>query len=590
MTDEFIGNYKIIKKIGEGGMARVYLAVHKDVPNLKVVLKILSDARLADRFRQEADKLALLDGHASICRIKHFFNHGDEFVIAMEFIDGSTLEEMIKKSAPISSDDSLKIISNVLATLEFAHQKDICHRDIKPGNIMVDSQGEVKIIDFGIAKSKTDPNLTITGTSCGTPSYMPPEQFNPTENINYTLVDVYSVGTTLFQMLTGELPFKAENQFALRDAKLFNDPPGPRNLNPDISKQLETIILKSLARNPEDRFGSAAEMQAEIDALRSDTEATDPSNKISPLTPPSEVSKKKSSSKKLPALAALAIIICAATAYWIFIRDAGPDLPSAPAPASPAHNSTISTALPVFTWEEPGGGGLAYILEYSADPAFGDLIERRMLSVTTYTPAESLANGEYFWRLQSVDSKGNKSTYSESKSFIIDVIPTITSTPEATLSISVHPRGDIFIDDQSLGRNKSDAVITIDTGRHVVRVVNLGSNQKELSQTVNLANGAEESLSFEFTFPVAKSKTGAAAKIDYGEVIIGSRPIDGAQVIIDGKLQDDRTNYTYRQLIGEHSVKVVLILDGKELTITRSVEFKKDTVLKEWFDFESIDN
>ena len=95
MNQEFIGSYKILDKKGEGGMAQVYLAVHQDVPNLKVILKVLTDPRLAERFKQEADKLALLDGHPSICRIKHFFSHGDNIVIAMEYIDGVTLEDKI---------------------------------------------------------------------------------------------------------------------------------------------------------------------------------------------------------------------------------------------------------------------------------------------------------------------------------------------------------------------------------------------------------------------------------------------------------------------------------------------------------------
>jgi len=246
MAEEFIGNYKILKKIGAGGMAQVFLAVHKDVPNLKVVLKILSDARLAERFRQEADKLALLDGHSSVCRIKHFFNHGDDFVIAMEFIDGQTLEDRIKDEGKLAIGDSLKIISDVLSTLEFAHQKDIFHRDIKPGNIMVDLMGQVKIIDFGIAKSKTDPNLTIAGTSCGTPAYMPPEQFNPTESINYAQVDVYASGTTLFYMLTGDLPFKGDNQFALRDTSR----PGRGNSTPTFPKRWKRSFLKRWPKTP----------------------------------------------------------------------------------------------------------------------------------------------------------------------------------------------------------------------------------------------------------------------------------------------------------------------------------------------------
>ena len=192
MTEQLIGNYKILDKIGAGGMAKVYLAVHKDVPNLKVILKILTDSRLVERFKQEADKLALLDGNPNICRIKHFFNHGEDIVIAMEYIDGITLDKKIKTDGRITIDESLRIIRDVLGVLAFAHGKGIYHRDIKPSNIMLDSEGNVKVIDFGIAKAKSDPNLTIAGTSCGTPPYMAPEQFTPSEDTNYALVDVYA--------------------------------------------------------------------------------------------------------------------------------------------------------------------------------------------------------------------------------------------------------------------------------------------------------------------------------------------------------------------------------------------------------------
>jgi serine/threonine protein kinase len=264
MEEKFIGNYKILKEIGAGGMARVYLAVHKEVPNLKVVLKILSDSRMVERFRQEADKLALLDGHPHICQIKHFFSHGDEFVIAMEHIEGITIDEMIKGGAKFPVSEAARIIAEVLATLESAHQKDIYHRDIKPSNIMIDKTGNVKIIDFGIAKGKTDPDLTVAGSACGTPAYMAPEQFTPTEDIDYALVDIYAVGSTFYRMLTGKLPFKGDNEFAIRDAKLFSVPPRSRTLNPDIPARLDEIILKSLNKDPSERFQSARDMREMI--------------------------------------------------------------------------------------------------------------------------------------------------------------------------------------------------------------------------------------------------------------------------------------------------------------------------------------
>ena len=156
MKENFIGHYRVIKKMGSGGMARVYLAVHKEIPNLRVVLKVLTDPQLADRFKHEADKLALLDGHPNICRIRHFFDHGDDLVIAMDYIDGPTVEERIKRDGKFAYEEAIEIIGQVLDVLEIAHSRGISHRDIKPSNIMLDSHKRVQVIDFGIAKGEAD--------------------------------------------------------------------------------------------------------------------------------------------------------------------------------------------------------------------------------------------------------------------------------------------------------------------------------------------------------------------------------------------------------------------------------------------------
>ena len=321
MEEQFIGSYKVLKKIGAGGMSRVYLAVHQDVPNLKVILKILSDPRLGERFRHEADKLALLDGHPNICRIKHFFNHGEDTVIAMEYIDGMDVDEKIKEEGKLTTEESLQIISDLLDILEFAHQKGIYHRDIKPGNIMLDKKGQVKIIDFGIAKAETDPHLTLAGTTCGTPAYMAPEQFTPTQDTNYALVDIYAAGTTLYTMLTGECPFKGDNEFAIRDAKLFSEAPKPRSLNPDIPKPVEEIIMKSLAREPAERYQSATEMRAVLDATRRTAKVGVPSGPPDMTIDVRTAPKRKS---RKPLLAGVAVIVLALAAFGVY-RFLAPD-------------------------------------------------------------------------------------------------------------------------------------------------------------------------------------------------------------------------------------------------------------------------
>ena len=264
MTERTIGNYKILKQIGAGGMAKVYLAVHKDVPNLKVVLKILSSPQHAERFMQEADKLALLERNPNVCHIRHFFNHEDELVIAMEYIDGKSLEEMIAEKGRFSVEETAVIVADLLTALGSAHEKEIYHRDIKPGNVMFEKDGMLKIIDFGIAKGKADPQMTIVGTSTGTPEYMAPEQFAGGEQLDYARCDIYAVGTMMYRMLTGEPPFKGANEFVLRDAKMFEDPIPPSRLNGDISGRMDKLILKAIDKDPARRFASALEMRDEL--------------------------------------------------------------------------------------------------------------------------------------------------------------------------------------------------------------------------------------------------------------------------------------------------------------------------------------
>ncbi len=266
MAENSIGNYTIIRDIGEGGMARIYLASHRDVPSLRVILKVVSDPQLAERFKREAEKLAQLDGHSGICKIKHFFNHGRDFVIAMEYIDGMTLEERIEQHGPLPVGETLGVIDAVLDVLVFAHKRGIFHRDIKPSNIMIDSDNRVKVIDFGIAKGEADPTLTAVNAYLGTPSYMAPEQFRSSEDINYAYADIYAIGTTIYQMLTGELPYKETDLFLLRDAKMFSKPPRPRKLRPKIPRDVEEIVLTAMEKEPQDRFPSVEVMRQVVQA------------------------------------------------------------------------------------------------------------------------------------------------------------------------------------------------------------------------------------------------------------------------------------------------------------------------------------
>lgn len=572
MQDQYIGNYQILKKIGAGGMASVYLAVHRDVPNLKVVLKVLSDPRLVERFRQEADKLALLDGNSHICQIKHFFNHGDEIVIAMEYIDGEALDQTIKDTGKLPVDQALAVTSEVLATLAFAHEKRIFHRDIKPSNIMVDRRGQVKIIDFGIAKAENDPSLTMAGSSCGTPSYMAPEQFNPTDQINYALADIYAVGTTLFYLLTGKLPFTGDNPFALRDAKLFTEPAKPRDFDPTISKPLEQLILKAIAAEPEKRFGSVLEMKEAIDALRGKAASQEAAAGTVPAVPTSGGPAKRSGKGKTIGILMLVVIVAAAGAYFAFFSAPGkvaPPLPAAPELQEPAPDAVLTGPRPMLFWQAVPEAE-SYRLEIADNTQFASPRTYADLTVNRLTSADSLANGPYFWRVQAVGKEGRIGPFSATRSFSIDVPAQTMSTPETTtppstppavkadLLVTIHPQGDLFVDGRPAGSARKEARLALDPGRHVIRVDNAASAQKSLTDTVILAAGGSITRDYRFT----QTETPATPVVSSGRVSVGSKPLLNATIYIDGQLQTQQTPYTFTLAAGKHLLKAVLEIDG----------------------------
>jgi len=469
MNQEYIGSYKILEKKGAGGMAQVYLAVHQDVPNLKVILKVLSDPRLVERFRQEADKLALLDGHPNICRIKHFFSHGDEVVIAMEYIDGTTLEDKIKSMGHLEAPEAVQITDEVLDILSFAHQKDIFHRDIKPGNIMVDRGGQVKVIDFGIAKGKTDPNLTIAGTACGTPAFMAPEQFNPTTEADYALWDIYAVGTTLFMMLTGQCPFKGDNPFALRDAKMFSDPPKPRDLNPNIPKPLEEVILKSMARDTAKRYQTADQMRAALEPFA-------PPAPSRPRTPPTGVTVEMPApfapkSRKLPwmlaAVAAVVVLAFVGYKFWPFGgQGEGERSNQSTQPADSVDSTSAAADVPLM-------GTIAV----AVDPSGEIYLDNELVQAQTDAWMDDVDTGRHVVRVE--NRRSLQKVYVDTVSLAADSTRrldyrfTFPPPPEKKVDVvvaSIPPMATVFIDDQRQA-NRTPYTYPMKKGEHRFRVV-----------------------------------------------------------------------------------------------------------------------
>jgi len=260
----FNDRYKIIAKIGSGGMAEVYKAMDT-VLDRPVAVKVLhrhfaEDEDFVTRFRREAQAAAGLN-HPNIVSIYDWGSQNGTYFIVMELLEGKSLKQYMTAKGIIPPAEAMEIIKKVLSAINFAHKHDIIHRDIKPHNIMLTREGEVKVTDFGIARAGVS-TMTQTGTVLGTAHYLSPEQARG-QDVGVTS-DIYSVGVVLYEMTTGKVPFDGENPVAIALKHVHEIPVRPRELNPDISEDLQTIIAKAMAKNPESRYQSAAEMRNDI--------------------------------------------------------------------------------------------------------------------------------------------------------------------------------------------------------------------------------------------------------------------------------------------------------------------------------------
>ena len=223
-----------------------------------------SDIGSYQRFeREEAIGLSL--DHPSILKILPGPEHKSRPYIVMEFLEGQTLAEVLAALRPLPEKDAVGIASRVCEALEYLHAHKVVHRDLKPQNIMLCEDGSVRLMDFGIAKAERARRLTWVGFSptLGTPDYMAPEQVKGRRGDERT--DIYSLGAILYEMTTGSAPFEGESPYVIMNARLSGDPVAPRKLNEHLTPVIEEIILHALAREPGERYRSAAEMKAELD-------------------------------------------------------------------------------------------------------------------------------------------------------------------------------------------------------------------------------------------------------------------------------------------------------------------------------------
>jgi eukaryotic-like serine/threonine-protein kinase len=261
----FDGRYTVVRKLGAGGMANVYLAEDQELGR-RVAIKILNerhanDEQFVERFRREAKNAAALS-HPNIVSIYDRGEAEGTYYIAMEYLDGRTLKELVVARGPAPLTVAVEYARQILSALRFAHRHGIVHRDIKPHNVLVDAEGRVKVTDFGIARAGTS-QMTEAGSIVGTAQYLSPEQARGT-NVDQRS-DLYSLGIVLYELLTSSVPFNGDTPVEIAMKHLSTVPEPPSAKRSEIPRDLDLIVMRALAKDPDDRYQSAEEMDADLE-------------------------------------------------------------------------------------------------------------------------------------------------------------------------------------------------------------------------------------------------------------------------------------------------------------------------------------
>lgn len=314
--DEVIDErYRLIERIGSGGMADVWRA-HDAELGRDVAIKVLHenfarDREFVERFRREATAAAGLQ-HPNVVSVYDRGSWEDTSYIAMELIEGAPLRELINRG--LTTGEAVEVTRQVLAAAGFAHSRGIVHRDLKPMNVLIDRDGRIRVTDFGIARAGNS-EITQTGSVMGTAQYISPEQAQGME-VGPTS-DIYSIGIILFEMLTGRVPFDGENAVAIAMKQVTEEPPLPSSINPQIGPALDAVVMRALAKDPAQRFQTAAEMAAALDSAEADPEHGGHTQAFAAMVAAEEGRDRR---RRWLIAGVIALLVAAGVAAWFLTR------------------------------------------------------------------------------------------------------------------------------------------------------------------------------------------------------------------------------------------------------------------------------